>query len=79
MKVYVVIEESCVEDMQDIDVKVFAREEDAIKLHEQLAAAWIGGCKNWEINRNGYHLEMWKDGEYCHNHCNVDLEEKEVQ
>ena len=78
MKVYLVIEESCVDDMQDIDVKVFARKEDAVRLYEQLEDAWMKGCNNWEIDRNGYHLEMWEDGYYCHNHCNVDLEEKEV-
>ena len=67
------------DDCMDIDVKVFARKEDAERLYEKLEDAWMRGCKNWEVSRNGFHLEMWEDGYYCHNHCNVDLEEKEVQ
>ena len=78
MRVYVVIEESCVDDMQDLDVKVYGKKEDAVRMYEKIEDAWMKGCKNWEVSRNGYHLEMWKDGEYCNNHVNLDLEEKEV-
>lgn len=65
--------------MQDIDVKVYGRKEDAVKMYEKLKDAWMKGCKNWEVSRNEYHFEMWEDGYYCHNHVNLDVEEKEVQ
>lgn len=79
MKVYLVIEESCVEDMQDTDVKVFSKKEDAVKEWEKRKNQWLDGSRMEERTESEYHFEMWEDGYYCHNHVNLDVEEREVQ
>ena len=78
MKVYLVIEESCVECMQDTDVKVYSKKEDAIKEWNERRKQWLE-VSGWEMTENEYHFEMWEDGYYCHNHVNLDVEESEVQ
>lgn len=78
MKVYLVIEESCVECMQDTNVKVYSKKEDAVEEWNRLRKQWLewSGLERTEYE---YHFEMWEDGYYCHNHVNLDVEESEVQ
>lgn len=80
MKVYVVIEESAIEDMFDLNVWVFEKKEDAEKSWETLKKSWLEGT-NWEHESDGiaHSFEMWRDGEYSSNHVCLYLEEKEVE
>ena len=78
MKVYAVIEESAVDGMHDLDVKLFSKKSTAERYYEKIEAAWVKGCKNWEESHNGFHREMWQDGYYDENHVVLDLEEKDV-
>lgn len=77
-KVYLVIEESAVEDLFGLDVRPYEKEEDAVKDWESRKAAWEKGS-DWEKSENGRNFEMWRDGEYSSNHVCLYLEEKEVE
>lgn len=77
-KVYLVIEESAVEDLFDLDVRPYEKEEDAVKDWEGRKAIWEAGS-DWEKSENGHSFEMWRDGEYSSNHVCLYLEEKEVE
>lgn len=78
MKVYVVIEESSVEDLHELDVKLYETYDNAVKDWESRKAAWEKGS-DWEKSENGHDFEMWRDGEYSSNHVCLYLEEKEVE
>lgn len=77
-KVYIVIEESAVEDLFELDVQPYEKEEDAVKDWENRKAKWEAGS-DWMKSENGRNFEMWRDGEYSSNHVCLYLEEKEVK
>lgn len=79
-KVYIVTEESAVEGMHDIDVRVYENREDALKRWKFVAGLWKEGMDDWQQaqEKEGY-FEAWQDGYYDENHVTVYLEEKEVE
>lgn len=82
-KVWVVTEESAVDSMHDIDVRIYAERKEAVERWNERVQAWKDSNKDedrWEESqeREGSY-ESWEDGYYDENHVTVYLDEKEVE
>ena len=79
-KVYTVTEESAVEGMHDIDVRVYENREDALERWKFVVGLWKDGMGDWQqAQEKEGDFEAWKDGYYDENHVTVYLDEKEVE
>lgn len=81
-KVWVVTEESAVDGMHDIDVRVYAERKEAMERWNERVQAWKDCNEDgrWEesLEREGSY-ESWEDGYYDENHVTIYLDEKEVE
>jgi len=80
-KVFTVTEESAVEGMHDIDVRVYAERKEAMERWNERVQAWKDGIEEaWEeaTEKEG-EFEAWQDGYYDENHVTIYLDEKEVE
>lgn len=79
-KVYIVTEESAVDGMHDIDVRVYAEREDALERWRERVSAWREDLGNWtEAKEREGSYEAWEDGCYDGGHVTIYLDEKEVE
>lgn len=79
-KVYTVTEESAVEGMHDIDVRVYAERKDALKRWKERVQAWRCNLGNWiESEEREGSYEAWHDGYYDEDHVTIYLDKKEVE
>ena len=78
--VFTVTEESAVDGMHDIDVRVYAERKDALKRWKECVQAWRGNLGNWiESEEREGSYEAWHDGYYDEDHVTIYLDEKEVE
>lgn len=79
-KVFTVTEESAVEGMHDIEVRVFAEFKEAQECFNEKVQLWKDGNEDrWKEDESDGYYEAWHDGYYDEDHVTICLEEKEVE
>lgn len=79
-KVFTVTEESAVDGMHEVDVRVYENREDALKRWKFLVGLWKESRDDWrQVQEREGGFEAWQDGYYDENHVTIYLDEKEVE
>ena len=84
-KIWAVTEESAVEGLHDISVKLFCNRKDAANYMDSRKKLWSDNVPGWEKSEKDerddgpVYFEAWEDGYYDENHVTISMEHLPIE